>query len=137
MTARPEVHTTPVNDQDLAKLQALVADIEDGFNRKEAAVLDRPFSADAVVVVPDGRMIRGWDELFAYHTDRLANVVSTWKTRISVLSAVMPGPDTAVLHFRQETTTPDGGFANHGTVVAIRRDGRWWIGALHNTNIVQ
>ncbi|MEW2354218.1 SgcJ/EcaC family oxidoreductase [Spirillospora sp. NPDC029432] len=134
---RPDVHTTPVGEHDLAELQALVLELQEGFNRKEARVLDRPFAADAVVVVPDGTMIRGWDELFAYHTARLATAASTWKMRSETLSVVMPGPDTAVVHFRQEMTTPNGDFANHGTAVAVRRDGRWWIGALHNTNVVE
>ncbi|MFF5207233.1 hypothetical protein [Streptosporangium sp. NPDC000396] len=47
----------------------------------------------------------------------------------------MTGPDTAVVHFKQETTTPGGGFADHGTVVAVRWQGKRWISALHNTNI--
>ncbi|WP_433336819.1 YybH family protein [Spirillospora sp. CA-294931] len=135
MSVRPSVREIP-GEGDLKELRELVAELAEGFNRKEAAVLDRPFAADAVVVVPDGRIIRGWDELFAYHTARLAEVVSTWTMRQSVLSATMLGPDEAVLHIRQEMATPEREFANHGTVVASRRDGRWWISALHNTNVV-
>ncbi|MFD0898940.1 SgcJ/EcaC family oxidoreductase [Actinomadura sediminis] len=131
---RPAVHT-PVDGADLAALRRLVTDIEDGFNGKRAAILDRPFAADAVVVVPDGTMIRGWDDLFAYHTARLAGPVADWRTRVTLLDAVSPSPGTAVLHLRQETTGPDLAFANHGTVVAVRRDGAWWIGALQNTNV--
>jgi uncharacterized protein (TIGR02246 family) len=135
MTRRPAALTTPLDDEDVAALAGLLADLENGFNQKAAAVLDRPFTADAVVVVPDGSVIRGWDDLFAYHTARLATAVAAWTTRVVMLSASSPGPDTALVHFRQETTTPSGGFANHGTVLAVRREGSWWIGALHNTNV--
>ena len=135
MTSRPTAFTTPLGDEDVAELAGLLADLETGFNDKVADVLDRPFTADAVVVVPDGTVIRGWDDLFAYHTARLATAVATWTTRVMVLSASSPGPDTALVHFRQETTTPGGGFANHGTAFAVRRDGSWWISALHNTNV--
>ncbi|MGV9413572.1 YybH family protein [Nocardia sp. NPDC003693] len=134
-TERPEVFTTSVSDDDRAQLHSLIADLEDGFNSKRADVLDRPFARDAVVIVPDGTLIRGWDELFAYHTARLANVVASWTTRVRVLSVAMLDQDTAVVHFKQETSTPDRVFANHGTVVAVRRGGAWWISALHNTNI--
>lgn len=134
---RPGVHTYPVGELERAEIHALVADIDDGFNRKAPELADRPFAADAVVVVPDGRIIRGWDELFGYHTGRLAGDASTWKIRTTVLGVLMPGPDTAIVHTRQEMTTSAGGFANHGTLVAVRRDGRWWIAAFHNTNVAQ
>ncbi|MFB4315811.1 SgcJ/EcaC family oxidoreductase [Actinomadura sp. 21ATH] len=133
-TGRPAVNSG-VDEADLARLRRLVADLEDGFNRKRAAVLDRPFAADAVVVVPDGTLIRGWDDLFAYHTARLAGAVADWRTRVTLLDAASPNPGTAVLHLRQETTGPDLAFANHGTAVAVRRDGAWWISALQNTNV--
>ncbi|MEU0538730.1 SgcJ/EcaC family oxidoreductase [Nocardia sp. NPDC005978] len=135
-TERPEVFTAAVSAEDRAQLHALITHLEDGFNSKEAAVLDRPFARDAVIVVPDGTLIRGWDDLFAYHTERLANAASTWKTQIRMLSVAMLDRDTAVAHFRQDTTIHGGAFANHGTFVAVRRSGAWWIAALHNTNIL-
>lgn len=133
---RPEA-ATPVNERDATELRALVATVEDGFNRKRADIADRWFTSDAVVIVADGTIIRGWDDLFAYHTSRLASAASAWRMRMTVLGMSHIAVDTAVVHFRQDMDTPNGTFANHGTLVAVRRDGRWWISALHNTNVAQ
>ncbi|WP_280264047.1 SgcJ/EcaC family oxidoreductase [Nocardia wallacei] len=133
---RPAAYGPPVTEQQLRELEELVASIETGFNDKDAAVLDGRFTRDAVVIVPDGTTLRGWDELFAYHTARLRGPVADWTTRIHVVGAHALGPDTAVVHMRQRTTTPQGDFSNHGTAVVVRRDGAWWFAALQNTNVV-
>ncbi|MEW9554896.1 SgcJ/EcaC family oxidoreductase [Nonomuraea sp. NPDC050783] len=135
MTDRPTVYAPFAAERDARDLQQLIAQIETGFNQKNAAVLDGPFSDDAVVIVPDGTILRGWRNLFDYHTARLAGPVTGWTTRIEILSISSPAPDLAILHLRQDTTTPQGAFANHGTVVAVKQDGTWWISAMQNTNV--
>lgn len=135
MSERPHAYLAHVDATDTAQLEALVATIEEGFNRKDATILDGRFTADAVLVVPDGTVLRGWTELFAYHGARLDGPVRDWTTRLSVTGIGRPGPEVAVVHVRQETTTPDRSFANHGTIVAVKRDGAWWIAAMQNTNV--
>lgn len=120
---------------DSRQIAALVAGLADGFNRKDADVLDRQVAADAVMVAPDGTLLRGWDDLYAYHSARLAGPVVEWHTAFTILSVTPLSPDVAVVHTRQDTTTPDGGLSNHGTCVVTRRDGAWWIAAMHSTNL--
>ncbi|WP_171074280.1 SgcJ/EcaC family oxidoreductase [Nonomuraea basaltis] len=136
MKMRPRAYRLPADAQDVRHLEELVADIEAGFNRKDAAVLDGRFTADAILTVPDGTTLRGWDDLFAYHTARLAGVVRDWSTRISVLSVSPLSTDIAVVQVEQHTTTPERAFTNHGTIVAIKKERRWWISAMQNTTVV-
>lgn len=135
MTDRPTVYGSSVTEQDARDLEQLITQIETGFNEKNPAVLDGPFSDDAVVIVPDGTVLRGWHDLFQYHTARLDGPVTGWTTRIKIQSISSPAPGLAILHLRQDTTTPQGAFANHGTVVTVKKDGAWWISALQNTNV--
>lgn len=125
MTTRPTVYGPAVAEQDRRDLKRLLAQIETGFNRKDAAVLDGPFSDDAVVIVPDGTVLRGWSDLFDYHTARLNGPVTGWTTHIEIMDISSPAPGLAILHLRQDTTTPQGTFVNHGTVVAVKKDDTW------------
>jgi len=100
------VYGAAATEQDRRELEQLIARIETGFNRKDAAVLDGPFSGDAVVIVPDGTILRGWPDLFDYHTARLSGPIADWTTRIRILDVSIPTPNLAVLHIRQDTTTP-------------------------------
>lgn len=135
MTARPHAYRPATDEQDVRDLEEVVADIEAGFNRKDAALLDGRFTADAILTVPDGTTLRGWDDLFAYHTARLAGAVRDWSTRVSVLDMGFLTAEIAVVQVEQHTTTPDRAFTNHGTIVAIKKEGAWWISAMHNTNV--
>ncbi|WP_207922488.1 SgcJ/EcaC family oxidoreductase [Micromonospora sp. KC606] len=135
MTERPTVYQVPADEQDVRELEQLVAQIEIGFNRKDAAVLDGRFTADAVLVVPDGTVLHGWDDLFTYHTARLAGPIKDWTTRVNVLAVLPLRPDIAVVHLRQDTSTPQETFSNRGTIVAVKKDNSWWISAMHNTNV--
>ncbi|MGK8522852.1 YybH family protein [Nocardia asteroides] len=135
MSDRPSAFSAVTDETDAEQLQELISGIVEGFNRKDAEILDARFTADAILVAPDGRMVNGWDELFAYHTERLAHAVVEWSTDMSILSVHQLSSDVAVVHVRQDTTTPERTFSNHGTVIAIRRDGKWWIAAYHNTTV--
>ncbi len=135
MTGRPSAYTVPVDEHDARRIEELVARVEDGFNRKDAATLDGPFTRDAVVTVPDGTTLRGWDDLFAYHTARLAGPVNDWNTRMSVLDVRPLSPGVAVAHVRQDTTTPDRTFGNRALLVVVEKDGTWWICAMQNTTV--
>ncbi|MEU4510357.1 SgcJ/EcaC family oxidoreductase [Nonomuraea wenchangensis] len=119
----------------MRQIEGLVRDIEAGFNGKDAAVLDGRFTADAILTVPDGTTLRGWDEIFAYHRARLAGPVSDWSTRLSTLSVSPLSPEVAIVHVRQDTTTPDRAFSNHGIIVAVKKDDAWWSSAMQNTNV--
>ncbi|MGK5628995.1 SgcJ/EcaC family oxidoreductase [Streptomyces sp. URMC 123] len=136
MTERPTAARPMPDERDARAIEEVIASLEEGFNAKDAAILDRWFTADAVTIVPNGTILRGWDELFPYHSARLAGPVKDWSTAFSVLDIAFLGPDTALVNTRQETTTPDGGFANHGTCVLVRKDGQWWLAAMHQTNVV-
>ncbi|MFG3705464.1 YybH family protein [Micromonospora sp. NPDC047670] len=136
MSDRPNAYHSPADEADVKQLEELIAGLEDGFNRKDAATLDGRFTADAVLIVPDGTVLRGWTELYEYHTGRLAGAVSDWSTRFSVLSVSQLSPEVAVVHVKQDTTTPDRSFSNHGTVVTVKMDGEWWISAMQNTNVL-
>ncbi|GAA2777796.1 SgcJ/EcaC family oxidoreductase [Saccharopolyspora taberi] len=136
MTDRPNTQDFPSAEADVQEITALITAIETGFNDKDPAVLDGVFAADAVVVAPDGTMLRGWDELFAYHKTRLSGPANGWRISTSVLDVGFLGATSAIVQVRQDMTTPDGGFSNHGTAVAKKVNGVWWLCSFHNTRIV-
>ena len=136
MRERPNAQEFPANEQDVTQIEDLFAELEAGFNQKDAAMLDRPFTADAVVVAPDGTMVQGWDELYAYHTARLEEPASDWHTTFSVLNVRFLSQRIAVVQTQQNTTTPEREFTNHGTAVMTKKDEEWWISTIQLTTVV-
>ncbi|MFC6963177.1 YybH family protein [Halocatena marina] len=133
---RPTAQQSPTNEQAVTQIEERFVTLETGFNQNDPTMLDRLFTADAVVVVPDGTVVRGWEEIYAYHTARLESPANNWHTNYSIPIIMFPNEDIAVVHTRQTTTTPERTFTNHGTSVMIETDDEWWICAMQNTNVV-
>ena len=119
-----------------AEIRMIFADMAEGFNARDVERADRHFAADATVVTPDGRRIEGLRALLRYHEARLAGPASAWTTSYRILETRFIDDRVAVVHTAQDSRTPDGPLRNHGTFVLVHRDGRWWIAAAHNTNVI-
>ena len=134
-TARRQ-HLDPGVSAAAAQIRSIFADMAEGFDARDVGRADRHFTADATVVTPDGRRIAGLPALLRYHEARLAGPASAWTTSYRILETTFVDDRVAVVHTAQESRTPDGPVRNHGTFVLVDRDGRWWIAAAHNTNVI-
>ncbi|MFC3996609.1 YybH family protein [Nocardiopsis sediminis] len=121
--------------KDAARVAEVIAEREDAFNRGDADLFDRRFTADVVVVNAAGRRFEGWAEIHAYHAARLGSRPPGVHTRLTVLASAFPGPGTAVVHTSQLLTTPDGERTTLGTWTMAERDGEWWICSLQQTAV--
>lgn len=137
MTKRPAAQTETVADDDVREIEQIFAILEAGFNDKDAGVADSRFTSDTVLTTPAGEVVSGWDDLYAYHVERLTGPAADWHISIHVVSIVPVAPDVAVVRMKQDMTMSHGSFVNHGTAVMVKRNGNWWIAAMHNTNVEQ
>lgn len=135
MPERPKAQDLPADEQEMRQITDLFTGLEEGFNQKDPTMLDHQFTSDAVMIAPDGTMVQGWDDLIAYHTERLNEPASDWKTRFSIIDVNFINQDIAIVFSRQETTTPNGEIINQGTTVLTHKNGNWWICAMQSTNV--
>jgi uncharacterized protein (TIGR02246 family) len=100
---------------DVTQISSILDAMADAFNRRDVAVADERFTADAIVVTPAGRRIEGADAIKRYHEARLIGPASSWTTTYRILTTTFVDPRVAVVHTAQDVQTSDGAFRNHGT----------------------
>lgn len=135
MTERPETQQAPSDEDDVRRIKELFAELETAFAEQDAATFDARFTADIVFTAVNGTRFTNWDELHAYHRERLtghADGITTW---YEIERVTFPTPDVAVVSFRQPIVVGDHRRANVGTWVLVKRDGQWWVSAGQNTGV--
>lgn len=133
--SRPAVSEQAASGEDLRAIDEVFAEIQAGVGEFDAARVGARFTANASFTTPAGQRFDGWDAINAHHRRQLANPVEGFRTRIAVERVTFPTPETAVVSVRQHASTSAGDFANAGTWVLVKRDGGWWVHAVHNTNV--
>ncbi|MGW0665014.1 SgcJ/EcaC family oxidoreductase [Streptodolium elevatio] len=122
--------------EDLRAIDEVFAEIQAGVSEFDADRVGARFTANASFTTPAGQRFDGWEAVNSHHRRQLANPVEGFRTRIALERVTFPAPDTAVVCVRQNASTAAGDFANAGTWVLVKRDGDWWVHAVHNTNVV-
>lgn len=125
--AEPDAATT-------AEIEGLFRALERALEAKDAVAFDQPFTEDVVFITPAGALFRGWDELHAYHRQRLGTGPDA-RARFELLVVRSLTPEHAIATVEQTLQTPDFSVRNRGTWVLVRRAGTWWVGSVHNTNV--
>ncbi|WP_305092091.1 SgcJ/EcaC family oxidoreductase [Prescottella sp. R16] len=127
-----------VSPEDAAALRAIVANVEEGFNRNDAELLLGDVAPDARIVNAVGTEAAGREEIKATTRRGLSQASlrdATAHYRLHGMS--MLAPDIAVAHKRAWSTAEaaDRGDAPEMTALYVfaRRDGRWWIVRRQNT----
>lgn len=133
---RPTVAMDGGATDDVVAIERLFTGLEDAFHRQDADAFDARFSADAVQVTAAGQELRGWDEIHAYHRERLQGHTHGLRVDLDVVNAAFLSTEVAVVHTLQTTTAPGGERRNAGTWTLAKRGGDWWIFAAHQTNVV-
>jgi uncharacterized protein (TIGR02246 family) len=136
MPDRPKVYDVTADDRDVSEIEEVIAGLSAGLNHKDAVLLDRSFTADAIMVAPDGTMVRGWEDLYAYHSTRLGGPAGDWQTAYTILDMMFLSHDVAIVHTRQDTTASDRRFANHGSFLMTKKNRSWWICSMQSTTVV-
>lgn len=73
----PKQHQVRVfhdDDKKVADIREVFAGLERAFHAKDTEKFDSHFTADAVFVTPAGTMLRGWEEICAYHEENLGGL---------------------------------------------------------------
>jgi hypothetical protein len=124
----------------------LVADLQEGWDRRDAAVSDRRLAADVAWGSPYGATVDDYDELFAIHQRLKERGTGGPRSRYEI-DRVLPVSDDVIVarvarlaldaDGRQIEPTPDtqGAFSEMALYVLVRRDDTWWVAAGQNTPI--
>lgn len=136
MPERPTAYRSPVDEDDISQIEALVARLEVAQNQADPVLFDQRFTVDASFVSASGTRLLGWEEVHEQHRAGLASAPPGTRVRLRILELRFLNHDVAVAHTKQEYLAPETG-TNHGTVVLTKRNGSWWICAMQHTNVVQ
>jgi PPOX class F420-dependent enzyme/OxyR family protein/uncharacterized protein (TIGR02246 family) len=127
-------------------VQSLVAELQEGYDRRDADVSNRHFAADLIWGSPFGATVTGYDELHAIHERLKERGVGGPASRYEVVHTRTPAPGVALTHVRRvaldadgnpaaEGVGNDGGFSEMALYVLVRRGVSWWLAAGQNTPI--
>ncbi|MEU4311948.1 SgcJ/EcaC family oxidoreductase [Nocardia sp. NPDC024068] len=140
-TGRPAVEdTTTDHTGDIAEIERLVADVENGYNTNDAALMVGGFTENAAAGTAVGGVIRGYPALLDAGQRGLAGFLADSYVRYDVTDIVFLRPDIAVAHKSARATTADGTLIDRDPAmvalyVLVREDGRWWVAARQNTPV--
>jgi PPOX class F420-dependent enzyme/OxyR family protein len=128
-----------------AAVQRLVAELQAGYDRRDAAISNRHFAADLIWGSPFGATVTGYDELHAIHERLKERGVGGPASRYEIVHTLAPAPGVAVAHVRRVALDArgnpaaegddDAGFSEMALYVLIRHGGTWWLAAGQNTPI--
>jgi uncharacterized protein (TIGR02246 family) len=123
---------------DVAAIERVIADVEAGFNSKDAELSVFHFAPDATAVSVDGTLVAGREALLEAHRSAYAGPLRDQYARYELADVAFPRPDVAIAHKRAWATTRDGepidvGHAMIALYVLVREDGRWLVAARQNT----
>jgi len=124
---------------------AFVAELQSGWDRRDADLTDRRLAADVVWGSPFGATVEGFGELHAIHARLKAQATGGLRSRFEIVSVRAPSHDIAIAHVRRvalddpRAIEPPHGddhvFSEMALYVLVRRDDSWWVAAGQNTPI--
>jgi uncharacterized protein (TIGR02246 family) len=149
--ARPVLGDGGVPEGDAAAaVAALVAELQQGLDDRDADVYNRHFAADVRWGSPFGMTVEGYELLHAIHQRINRSGRGGPASRYEVATVLSPTPDVIVTQVRRVALGPDGepvpprppgadgsgAFSEMAMYVLVRRDGQWWLAAGQNTIVL-
>jgi PPOX class F420-dependent enzyme/OxyR family protein/uncharacterized protein (TIGR02246 family) len=127
--------------------EALAAELQAGWEAKDADVTNRHFAADIVWGSPFGATVSGYDELHAIHQWLKKQGRGGPASRYEVVAVLAPAPGVAVAQIRRTALGPNGEpvapsadlsgpFSEMALYVLVRRGDTWWLAAGQNTPVL-
>jgi len=132
-------------DADTA-VAALVTELQQGWDQRNAAISNRHFAADVAWGSPYGATVHGYDQLHAIHTRLKQQGTGGAASRYEIDRAFAVSDDVIVVHVARYALDPEGhpiepssdttgAFSEMALYVLVRREGVWWLAAGQNTPI--
>jgi len=127
--------------------ESLAAQLQAGFDARDADVSNRHFAADIAWGSPFGATVHGYQELHAIHTALKRSGRGGAASRFEVVNVLAPAPGVAVAQIRRTALAEDGRpvpstgdltgpFSEMAMYVLVRRGGTWWLAAGQNTPVL-
>jgi uncharacterized protein (TIGR02246 family) len=145
-STRPAIAQSDHDGKARAAVEALVADLQAGWDRHDAQIADRRFSADIAWGSPYGATVQGFHTLFAIH-QRLKKENRGGPRARYVIDHVLPiSADVIVAQVARLALDPSGdpvppsseddaSFSEMAMYVLVCRNGDWWLAAGQNTRM--
>lgn len=126
---------------------ALAAELQAGWDARDADVSNQHFAADIVWGSPFGATVHDYDELHAIHERLKKERRGGPASRYELVRVVAPAPGVAVAQIRRTALGADGepleptadltgSFSEMALYVLVRRGGTWWLAAGQNTPVL-
>jgi hypothetical protein len=127
-------------------VSAFVADLQDGWDHRDATIADRRLAADVAWGSPYGATVNSFDSLYAIHKHLKSKGAGGPRSRYQIERVLPVSDDVIVAHVArlaldshgeplEPTGRTDGAFSEMALYVLVRRDDAWWVAAGHNTPI--
>jgi hypothetical protein len=125
-------------------VSAFVADLQEGWDRHDAAIADRRLAADVAWGSPYGATVDNYEQVFAIHQRLKKQGKGGARSRYQI-ERVLPVSDGVIVaqiarlaldsdgRPLEPSATTGGAFSEMALYVLVRRDDRWWIAAGQNT----
>jgi PPOX class F420-dependent enzyme/OxyR family protein/uncharacterized protein (TIGR02246 family) len=122
----------------------LVAELQAGWDQRDADVTNRHFAADLLWGSPFGATVHGYEPLHAIHVRLKQQGRGGPASRFELVTVMSPAPGVAVAQVRRVALGPGGqpaapsadltgAFSEMALYVLVRRGGTWWVAAGQNT----
>lgn len=147
LDARPTLGSdSSATAEAIAAVDGLVAELQSGWDQRDADVTNRHFANDVMWGSPFGATVSGYEELHAIHTRLKAEGMGGPSSRYEVVQTLVPTPDVALAQVRRVALADDGQpipaardqdgpFSEMALYVLVRREKEWWLAAGQNTPI--
>jgi hypothetical protein len=133
-------------DDAAAAVARFVAELQAGWDGRDADVSNRHFAADIVWGSPFGAVLRGYDDLHAIHVRLKSQGQGGLSSRFEVDQILTPAPGVVIAQIRRVALASDGfpfrpdddhggAFSEVALYVLVRRGTTWWVGAGQNTPV--
>jgi PPOX class F420-dependent enzyme/OxyR family protein len=130
-----------------AAAEALAAELQAGFDTKDADVSNRHFAADIMWGSPFGATVHGYDDLHAIHLWLKKIDRGGHASRFDVVGVLAPAPGVAVAQIKRTALDDHGNpvepsgdltqaFSEMAMYVLVRRGDTWWLAAGQNTPVL-